>query len=125
MFWEILQVEAKHLKTIFSEQQVVFSLALKRIMKRSSDMKIKFYSEALISFSYLVMSKTFINSGHLNSTKFWPLKESTYMHMHWKFNLRKNLKFIFFKEDLRAFQSLIVIESDVKCCTLSSRPSIQ
>ena len=62
MFWEILQVEAKHLKTIFSEQQVVFSLALKRIMKRSSDMKIKFYSEALISFSYLVMSKTFINS---------------------------------------------------------------
>ena len=87
---------------------------------------IKFYSAALISFliwSWTVFLTTFAFSGHSN-WKLCPVKGADTLKISFVKKPRAYWKRIFCKEEPRALQSLIVIESDVKCCTLSFKLSI-
>ena len=128
MLWEILRVEAKHFPRYFLWKQVVCvcSSCSQKTWSILQTGKIKFYSAALISFliwSWTVFLTTFAFSGHSNS-KLCPVKGADTLKISFVKKPLAYWKSIFCKDEPRALQSLIVIESDVKCCTLSFKLSI-
>ena len=72
-----------------------------------------------------VFLTSFTFSGHSNSKfQLCPVKGADTLKISFVKKPRAYWKRIFCKEEPRALQSLIVIESDVKCCTLSLKLSI-